>query len=429
MITATVLVVMLALMMLRVPICISIGVAAALGVFMAGAPLEVVPRMMTEAVDSFILLAVPFFVLAGQLLNAGGVTERIFEFARRLFGPVRGGLAQVNVGASMIFAGMSGAALADLAGLGSVEIKAMRENGYPTAFAAAVTLASCVVGPIIPPSISFIVYSLVTGVSTGRMFLAGVVPGLLIGICLMIFIYAWSKFSRERFGQPERFDLRLLARATRRGFLALLLPPLIVVSLITGIATPTEAGVIAAAYALFLGLVYRELTLARLRNCLIEAATTTALVMYIIAVSGALTWIITSERSVHMVAEAIAASVGDPLIGLFIINIFLLFLGMVVETLPALLISAAILFPVTETIGIDPVHFGVVLTFNLLVGIITPPMGIGLFVAARVAGLPVEVILRATLPFIAPLLIALFVITVFPDLSTWLPNLVFGPLR
>jgi len=427
-ITATVVGGMVLLMILRVPVCISIGVPSALGVYLAGVPLEVVPRMMIEAVDSFILLAVPFFILAGQLLNAGGATDRIFEFARRLFGHIPGGLAQVNVGGSLIFAGMSGAALADLAGLGSVEIKAMRDRGYAVPFATAVTLASCVVGPIIPPSVSFIVYSLVTGVSTGRMFLAGIVPGLLIGLALMAYVWLRTRLSPSDFTGRERFDASQLARATRLGFPALLMPPIIVGAMITGIATPTEVGVIAAVYAFALGIAW-DLTLTRLKECLIETATMTALIMFVIAVSGAMSWIITSERSIHVAAAALAEAVVDPLTALILINFFLLVLGMFIEPLPALLISAAILFPVTQAMGIDPVHFGVVLTFNLLIGIITPPMGIGLFVAARVAGISVEAVMRATLPFLLPLFVALAVITAVPALSTWLPNLVFGPLR
>ncbi len=427
MITVIMMAVMFGLMLLRVPVSISIGVAAAAGVWLAGVPLEIIPRNMTSAVNSFTLLAVPFFVLAGNLMNTSGMTDRIFEFARRLLGHMHGGLAHVNVGASMIFAGMSGAALADLAGLGAVEMKAMRKNGYAAPFAAGLTLASCTIGVIIPPSISFIFYSLVTGESTGRLFVAGIVPGTMIGACLMIFVYVWARLGSPNFRAPEPFNAMLLFRATRRAGFALLLPVLILGSLLLGIATPTEVGVIACLYALAMGFVYREQSWPRLRRTLIESATTTALIMYIIAVAAVMGWVITSERTAHDAVQAIADSVGSPLAALLLINVFLLLVGTVMEGLPALLITASILHPVVTSVGIDPVHFGVVICFNLILGIITPPMGIGLFVAARVAGIPVEMVLRATIPFLVPLLVSLVIITVFPQLSLWLPNLVFGP--
>ena len=418
---------MLGLLMARVPVAISIGVAATLGVYLTDTPLELIPRKIIDSVDSFTLLAVPFFVLAGNLMNTVGMTDRIFEFARRLLGHMHGGFAHVNVGASMIFAGMSGAALADLAGLGAVEIKAMREAGYHPGLAAGITLASCTIGVIVPPSISFIVYALVTGESTGRLFVAGIVPGISIGLVLMIYIHVLAKARPEYFQPPERFDIRALGRATRRSGLALILPVIIMVSLLAGIATPTEVGVVAVVYALILGFVYRESTGARLLRAVLESATTTALIMYIVAVSAVLSWVVTSERSAHDAAAAIAASAGSPLAALALINVFLLVVGMVLEGLPALLITASILYPVVTAIGVDPIHFGVIICFNLIVGIITPPMGIGLFVAARVAKVPVEQVLRFSLPMLIPLLTSLAIITVFPQLSLWLPDLVFGP--
>ena len=267
---------------------------------------------MTSSVDSFTLLAVPFFVLAGNLMNTSGMTDRIFEFARRLLGHMHGGLAHVNIGASMLFAGMSGAALADLAGLGAVEMKAMRENGYSASFATALTLASCTIGVIIPPSISFIVYSLVTGESIGRLFVAGIVPGLMIGITLMTFVYVWARMGSPNFLPPEPFRPAKLVVATRRAGMALLLPVLILSSLLLGIATPTEVGVIACLYALAMGVVYREQTWKGLWRTLVESATTTALIMYIVAVASVMGWVVTSERSAHDAAQAIAESVGSP---------------------------------------------------------------------------------------------------------------------
>lgn len=426
MISATILVIMLVLMAIRVPVSISIGIAALVALLIADLPLSVIPRMMVDGLDKFALLAVPFFVLAGNLMNAGGVTERIFAFARVLFSPFRGGLAQVNVGASMIFAGMSGAALADLAGLGAVEMRAMRRNGYPADISAAVTLASCTIGPIIPPSIVLVVYGLATDTSVGRLFLGGILPGLVIGAITMLFISGWVRLRHTDWGQPEPFRWGEAWTALKGGALALLSPVLIIGALVTGVTTPTEVGALAATYALFVGLAHRELTWRRLWDCIVESVHTTAVIMYIIAVSVVIGWLITTERIPHEAAETITTYVQNPLVGLLIINLFLIVVGMFLETLPALLILSPILLPVVNAFDIDPVHFGIIICYNLIIGIITPPMGIGLFVAARVADISPERVLRATLPFFVPLLLGLFIVSAFPQLTLWLPDLVFG---
>ena len=425
MITAIMIGAMVALMLARVPVSIAVGVASLAGILVGGIPLDVLPRMMIESVDSFALLAVPFFVLAGQLMNAGGITQRIFDFARDLFGWMRGGLAQVNVVGNMILAGMSGAALADLAGLGVVAIRAMRENGYPVPFSAALTLAACVVGPIIPPSIVLVIYGLATDTSVGKLFLAGVVPGILIGICLMVHISLWVRLKRPDWGRPEKFVLAKAMRSLRGGALALFAPFLLIGSIVAGIATPSEIGAIAAGYALLIGIVHRELTWRRLIVCLKETVAVTAVIMYLIAVSSVMGWIITTERVAHDAAQLIVTYVQSPLLGLLVINLFLLVVGMFIETVPALLILSSILLPVVKGLGVDPVHFGIIICYNLIIGIITPPMGIGLFVAARVAGITPEAVLRASWPFFVPLFASLAAITAFPALSLWLPTLVY----
>ena len=421
--------VFLVLMLARVPVSVSIGVAVVVALVVGDFPLSVLPRLMVEGVDSFALLAVPFFVLAGNLMNTAGMTVRIFDFARAVFGPVRGSLAQVNVAASMIFAGMSGAALADLGGMGQVQVRAMRENGYPARIAAGVTLASCTVGPIIPPSIVLIIYGLATDVSVGRLFLAGILPGILIGATLMVFIYFWVLLRRTSWGQPEPFRPSEVWRTLKAGGLALALPFLVIAALLTGTSTPTEVGALAAAYALVVGLVHRELTFAGLWRCLVDSVTTTAVIMFLIAVSVAMGWIITIERIPHEAATFISTYVSDPIVGILLINLFLLVIGMFLETAPAILILSPILLPVAMEMGIDPVHFGVIVCFNLVIGIITPPMGIGLFVTARVAGISPEEVLRGTLPFLVPLILSLVTISLLPGLSTFIPDLVFGPSR
>ena len=385
MITTTLLFVLVSLIALRVPVSISIGISTVIALIIGDFPLSVIPRMMIDGLDTFTLLAVPFFVLAGNIMNAGGVTERIFSFAKALFSPIRGGLAQVNVAASMIFAGMSGAALADLAGLGTVEMRAMRKGGYPLNVAAAVTLASCTIGPIIPPSIVLIVYGLATDTSIGRLFLGGIIPGFIIGLITMVWISLWVRFKKTSWGQPEPFVVSDVWSTFKGGALALFSPVLIIGALVLGVSTPTEVGVIAATYALFVGIIYRDLTWKKLLECIVESMQTTAIIMYIVAVSIVMGWIITMERLPHEAAKAIQLYIEHPLLALLIINVFLILVGMFLETLPAILILSPILLPILAPFGIDQVHFGVIICFNLIIGIITPPMGIGLFVAARVA--------------------------------------------
>ena len=427
MITTILLFVLVSLIALRGPVSISIGISTVIALIIGDFPLSVIPRMMIDGLDTFTLLAVPFFVLAGNIMNAGGVTERIFSFAKALFSPIRGGLAQVNVAASMIFAGMSGAALADLAGLGTVEMRAMRKGGYPLNVAAAVTLASCTIGPIIPPSIVLIVYGLATDTSIGRLFLGGIIPGFIIGLITMVWISLWVRFKKTSWGQPEPFVVSDVWSTFKGGALALFSPVLIIGALVLGVSTPTEVGVIAAIYALFVGIIYRDLTWKKLLECIVESMQTTAIIMYIVAVSIVMGWIITMERLPHEAAKAIQLYIEHPLLALLIINVFLILVGMFLETLPAILILSPILLPILAPFGIDQVHFGVIICFNLIIGIITPPMGIGLFVAARVADTTPELVLKATMPFLIPLLFGLAIVTAFPILTLWLPDLVFGP--
>jgi tripartite ATP-independent transporter DctM subunit len=424
--TAAMLVSMLALMVLGIPVGIAVGVAALVGVLVTDTPFDVLPRVMLENVDSFALLAVPFFVLAGNLMNTGGITERIFNFARDMFGWMRGGLAQVNVGANMIFAGMSGAALADLAGLGVVVIKAMKDNGYPLAFASAVTLASCIIGPIIPPSIILVIYGLATDTSVGRLFLAGVIPGILIGVALMIHISIWIRVKKPDWGKPEPFVAINAWRSFRRGAIALASPVVVIGAILAGVATPSEIGAIAAGYALFAGIIYGGFSLKGIIDALKESVVMTAVIMYLIAVSSVMGWIVTTERVAHDAAAFIAQYVHSPVLGLLVINILLIIVGSFLETVPALLILSPILLPIVKGLGIDPVHFGVVICYNLILGIIHPPMGIGLFVAARIARITPERVLSATWPFFIPLIGSLIIISAVPALSLWLPNTVYG---
>lgn len=421
--------VFMVLMALRIPVEIAVGFAAVFGLLMEGHAITVVARTMVGSIDSFILVAVPFFILAGHLMNHGGITEKIFAFARAATGHLRGGLAQVNIAASMLFAGMSGAAVADLAALGAVEMKAMRENGYSPDVSAAITLASCTIGPIIPPSIVFVVYGLMAEVSIGRLFLAGILPGMVIGLSLLVFVNVYSRRHPESFGPRESFESRRFWRTLWAAKFELLTPPAIIGLLITGVATPTEVGVFAVLYVLLLGIVNRRLTWKGFYESILVSLGTTAIIMYLIAVSTVLGDIVVKERAAEHLALVMGQISSNPLVVLILINLFLIVVGMAIDNLPALIICSTMLLPVVKSAGIDPVHFGVIICFNLIIGIITPPMGIGLYITSRVSGLSVERVIHAVLPFLVPLLVSLLVISAFPGLSLWLPDLVFGPAR
>lgn len=426
MITLTMLGISVALFLMRIPVSISLGVAALVGIWMLGVPPAIIPSRMIDGVDSFALLAVPFFILAGNLMNAGGLTDRIFAFARSLVGWLTGGLAQVNILGSVIFAGMSGSALADLAGLGSVEIKAMSKNGYPVPFSAAVTLASCLIGPLIPPSIILVIYGLATNTSIGRLFLGGLIAGLVVAACLMIYIFLYMKIARPEWGRPEPFDPREVVRTGVYGAPALFAPVVILGSLFLGIATPSELGAIAVVYAVMVGLFYRQFTWRKIRSALVDTITMTSVIMYLFAVAAAMNFVVARERIAHQAAEFMASVTATPFVGIMLINVFLIVVGSFLEGPVAILIIAPILLQVAAEYGMGPVQFGVMLSFNLLIGMITPPVGIGLFVAAKVANISSEAVLKASWPMFIPLLVGLFIISYVPFVTEWLPQLVFG---
>ncbi len=426
MITATMMVISIVLFLLRVPVSIALGIAALYGIWKIGVPPAIIPARMIDGVDSFALLAVPFFILAGNLMNAGGLTERIFAFARALVGWISGGLAQVNILGSVIFAGMSGSALADLAGLGAVEIKAMRANGYPVPFSAAVTLASCMVGPLIPPSIILVIYGLATNTSIGQLFLGGLFAGLVVAACLMIYVFIYVKVRKPEWARPEPFDYREVVRTGVYGAPALLAPVIILGSLMLGVSTPSELGAIATLYAVAVGLFYRQFTWRKVRLALVETITMTGIIMYLFAIASAMNFVVARERVAHHAAEFMAQLTTTPILGIMLVNAFLIVVGMFLEGPVAILIIAPILLHVVAEYGMGPVQFGVMLSFNLLIGMITPPMGIGLFVAGKVAGISPEAVLRASWPFFIPLLIGLAMISYVPWITEWLPAVVFA---
>ncbi len=414
------------LLLLGLPLVFAMGAASASYLFFAGIDLSMLTQRMTSAVDSFLILAIPFFYLAGELMNACKLTDRIVAMSKALVGHISGGLAQVNIVASMIFAGMSGSATADTAALGSVLIPSMKKEGYPADFSAAVTVASAMIGPIIPPSIAMVIYGALADVSIGRLLLAGILPGVLIGATQMAFTY----FIARKKGYPRypRATIREVGRATYRGIPALLFPVIIVAGIVTGVFTPTEAAAAAVLYGLFLGLVvYRNVGPGQLWATLLQVAWGSVRVLIIIAVASTFSWIMLREQVPQLIAGTLATLTDDPLMVLAIMVVFLFLVGLFMIATSAEIVLTPILVPVIMQFGIDPVHFGVLMVFSLIIGGGTPPVGVLLYIAQDIAGISFSAMVRAMAPFYIPLFTAVVLIMLFPGLSLWIPNMVFGP--
>jgi C4-dicarboxylate transporter, DctM subunit len=415
------------MILLGFPIAVAMGLTA-VGFFLGlGEPrmIGAMAQRMYSAVSSFPLLAIPFFILAGNLMNTGGMTDRIFNFARTLVGHVRGGLAHVSVVASMLFAGVSGAALAEAMGLGLIEIKAMKDGGFDKTFAGAVVASSSTIGPVIPPSIPLVIYGALAEVSVGKLFLGGVIPGVLMGIGIMVVIYMLSV--KRGYRAEQRATLAQVARSGIDGILGLLAPGIIMGGILGGVFTPTEAAVAAVLYALIVGcLVYRELDLKRLGGILWDTIDQTVRVMFIISAAGMFGWLLIYIRAPQQIVEGLTALTSSPAVILLIFNVILLVLGCFMEGIAIMLLTVPIFVPVLAKFGIDPVHFGVVMTLNLMIGLLTPPVGMVLYAVSTIAGVPVVRLARELVPFMIVLGVVLILITYIPGLVTWLPTLVLG---
>ena len=415
------------LILLRVPISMAIGAAvlAAFAVSEFSSALYVIPLQILEGVNKPSLAAVPFFIMAGNLMNAATMTDRIFNFASALVGHFRAGLAQVNVLSSMIYAGVSGAAVADAAGLGTIEIKAMRERGYRPEFAAAVTVCSSVVGPLIPPSIGLVIYAFLAQQSVERMFLAGFVPGILVGLSLMAFNRMLAV--RENFPTQSRASRAEVRSSAIDGCLALVAPAIILGSILFGFVTATEAGVLACLYSILLGIVYKTLNWRNFFSAVTDTMAMTTVIMIIIGFSIAMGWLLAIEQVPQRLGEWLFGFTENRHVFLGLLMVFVLLIGCVVEGVPATLILVPMLLPVVDAYGIDRVHFGIILQLGLLIGIATPPMGIGLYIMVEVGKVPFEKVTIAVLPFLIPLIAVWILLTYIPGLTLWLPNLVLGP--
>lgn len=377
---------------------------------------------LVYSLNSFPLLAVPFYILTGILMNTGGITERIFNFAKALLGHYTGGMGHVNIGASLLFSGMSGSALADAGGLGQLEIKAMRDAGYDDDICGGITAASCIIGPLVPPSIAMIIYGVIANESIAKLFIAGFVPGVLVTIALMAMNYYVSK--KRGYPRTPKASREQLCSAFKKAFWAILTPLLIIGGIFSGLFSPTESAVVAAAYSVIIGkFVYKELTLKTLFNSCVEAMAITGVVALMIMTVTFFGDMIAREQVAMRIADVFVAVADSPLMVLVMINALLLFLGMFIDALALQFLVLPMLIPIAMQFNIDLVFFGVMTTLNMMIGILTPPMGMALFVVARVGNMSVSTVTKGVLPFLIPIFVTLILITIFPQIITFIPNL------
>ncbi|MCM2973271.1 TRAP transporter large permease [Larsenimonas suaedae] len=415
----------LVLMLIGIPIAFSLGIASLSYLMMEGIPLTIIPQRLYGGLDSFVLLCIPGFVLAGNLMNVGNITDHIVRFSNALVGHIRGGLGLANVGGSMIFGGISGTAAADAASIGSVMIPGMHKAGYDKPFAAAVTAASSTIGPIIPPSVPMIIAGSLSGVSVGRMFLAGAIPGLLLGVAMMITVYILAV--KRNYPKQKRASVKEIIKEGRSAFWALLMTFIILYGIIGGLFTPTEASIVASLYAFVIGLfVYKGLNWSNLPKLLVDTVLTSASLMILVGMANLFGWILTSQQVPQMVAEHILSFSDNPLVVILIINLILLAVGTFMETIAALIILFPALLGVATGVGMDPVHFGLMAVLNLMIGLSTPPLGVCLFIVSGIGKLPMLSVARAIVPFLICNLTVLLLVAYIPALSLWLPNLLMG---
>jgi tripartite ATP-independent transporter DctM subunit len=414
------------LVFLGVPVAFSIGLTSLFSIISrTGLPLTILVQRMVNGLDSFPFLAIPLFILVGNLMNHAGVTDKIFAFALSLVGHIRGSLAHVNVVASIIFAGVSGVAQADAAGLGVIEMKAMEKAGYDKAFSAAVTATSSIIGPIIPPSVIMAVFSVVSGISLGRLFMAGFIPGIIMGLSLMGLIYFFAVTGRIQGEVYPRPPFTVILKNFWGALPALVTPVILVAGMLAGAATPTELGAMCVVYGILLSIYYRTFSIRMIVVVLEETLIMVGVLVFVITVAFPFSWLIATYNVPTMLIGLLQPFLEYPKLILFAMNIILLFLGMFMETTAILLIMVPVLFPLIDSIGIDAVHFGLIVIINLLIGAVTPPFGMCLYIVTDIAKVPFSKVVKATMPFLIPLLFTLLLVTYVPQTVLWLPNLLF----
>jgi len=411
------------LLVLGLPIAVCMGLSAAVVILTQGLPLAVLAQRTVNALDSTPLLAVPLFIFAANLLNATSVVRHLFDLTRMLVGTIRGGMAQVSVLVSLVFSGISGAALADIGALGAVQINMMREQGYSDRFAAGITMAAATIGPIFPPSIPLIVFAAAADVSAVKLLIAGIVPAVIITLLLMVQVAVMARLKNLP-RDTLKPDVRAILRKTVIALPALLAPVLLIGGLISGYFGPTEVAGVTVAYAILIGtLLYRELTWSRLIGAMRDSVEATASVLFIVASAALFAWVLTVDRVPASASEFLLGLSRDPVVLLLIVNVMLLVVGMVLESIAAILIIAPIVTPALAAAGGDPVQLGIVFVLNLMIGLLTPPVGMSLYMVSIVAKMPLHRVIGGAVPFLLPLLLSLVLVSLIPAASTWLPNL------
>lgn len=408
---------------LGVPVAFCLGLSSLVYIVTAGIPLVVIPQKMFAGIDSFTLLCIPGFVLAGNLMNGGGITERIIKFCNAFVGHIKGGLGLANIGASMVFAGISGTALADTASIGGILIPAMVKEGYEPDYSAAVTASSSTIGPIIPPSLPMIIVGTLTGISVSKMFIAGFIPGLLLTIGLMIISYRIS--IKRNHPKGKKASLKEKYLAFKDAFWAIMLTVLILFGILGGVFTPTEASIAAVIYAILIGkFIYKQLKFKDLPKIFLDSMIGTAAIMMLVGFANVFAWILASQQIPQLIANAVLDFSQNKYVVLLLINILLLFVGTFMETIAALVILFPVLLKIVLPLGVDPIQFGVIVVLNLMIGLSTPPVGVCLFVASSVAKISMVKAVKAIIPFLIVCLIVLAIVTYVPAVSLYLPNLI-----
>ena len=416
-------VIFLTLLFLGLPVAYSMGIASVSVLFLMGTvPTILVPQRLFLAINSFPLMAVPFFILAGLLMNYGGLTRRIVNLSNALVGHFSGGLAHVNILASMLFAGVSGSASADASAIGSMLIPAMREDGYDAPFSVGVTASSATIGPIIPPSIVMVIYGSMTALSIGALFMGGIIPGILIGLGLMLVVYFFS--IRRKYKAAKRAPLSLVVRRIIETTPAIIAPVIILGGILTGIFTATEAGVVACVYAFTIGcVVYKEIKFSDFKKIFVESAVMTSVVMFILATASIFGWLLAYLQFSKNIVRILLSISSNPHVIYFLIVMLLLIIGLFIEALAAIIIFVPVLIPVANYFGFDQIHFALVIIITMLIGTVTPPVGLQLYIACAIAKISVS---KATVwPFIAVMVVVLLLIVYFPPLVTYIPGLFF----
>ena len=415
----------LGLIFFGVPIAYSLGLASVSFLMISGIPPVSFVQHLSGGINSFTILALPFFILAGQLMNLGGITDRIVRFANSLVGHIEGGLGHASILGSMVFVRISGSAAASAGALGTVQLTALRKNGYDTSFSVALISAAMTIGPIIPPSVILVVYGIAAGVPIGNLFVGGIVPGVLMGFGLMGYV-AWRARGNGLPRFHERFDGGEVADSLKGAFWALLTPLIVIGGIIGGILTATEAGAIAAIYAFLVGrFVYGELTIAGMVESLVNTMVMSAAILLIMGMSNSFGWVMAFERIPSMAAEAIRGISENRYVILCVLMGFYLVLGCLLEAIAIVVMTIPVVFPIITSLGVDPIHFGVILAVNMSIGTITPPLGLVIYVMTDIAGIKMGTFARAIVPFLAILVAMLLVLTLVPQLTTALPEWIF----